>query len=198
MNFLALKPAGAGAAELPDGSRIALAGDAAGAATLGVRADALKPVDGRRRRSRGEVTVVERLGDAEFVYFRTPWEQELVARFDPGARIRVGEPHRLRLRPAAPISSTPTAGAAGAAAAATAAARSRPDPESGDPMMRPNIIFIMCDDHAARAISAYGGGHQPHPEHRPAGGRRDAPRRHLRDQFDLHAVSRAAILDRHP
>jgi arylsulfatase A-like enzyme len=24
--------------------------------------------------------------------------------------------------------------------------------------MRPNIIFIMCDDHAARAISAYGGG----------------------------------------
>ncbi len=24
--------------------------------------------------------------------------------------------------------------------------------------MRPNIIFIMSDDHAARAISAYGGG----------------------------------------
>lgn len=40
--------------------------------------------------------------------------------------------------------------------------------------MRPNIIFIMADDHAARAISAYGSGlnHTPHLDRLAAGGMR--------------------------
>jgi ABC-type sugar transport system ATPase subunit len=94
MNFVALKPISEGGqtmAELPDGSRISLTGAAAAtAATLGVRANGLKPTDSNAA-IRGEITVVERLGDAEFVYFRTLWDQELVARFDPGARVQTGD-----------------------------------------------------------------------------------------------------------
>ncbi|WP_163264590.1 ABC transporter ATP-binding protein [Chelativorans alearense] len=94
MNFIKLRATGDGgqpAAELPDGSRFALSGpEANGAATLGVRADGLKPVD-RDGVFTGEITVVEQLGDAVFVYVRTPWGQEIVARFEPGAKVRVGE-----------------------------------------------------------------------------------------------------------
>lgn len=91
MNFIEL---GSGSssqlAALPDGSRLDLRGDpAVPVATLGVRADALQPAE--TGALRGEVTVVERLGDAIFAYFRTAWGQELVARFDPQSAIRVGE-----------------------------------------------------------------------------------------------------------
>ena len=75
---------------LPDGSRIDLSGKPLETATtLGVRADALQPEDAGA--IRGEITVIERLGDAVFAYFWTPWGQELVARFAPQAQLRVGE-----------------------------------------------------------------------------------------------------------
>jgi hypothetical protein len=54
-----------------------------------VRADALGAAGPGAGTIAGEVSVVERLGDAEFAHFRTPWGQELVARFPPGAAVRV-------------------------------------------------------------------------------------------------------------
>ena len=39
----------------------------------------------------GTVSVVERLGDAEFVYVRTGWDQELVVRVDGGTDLPVGQ-----------------------------------------------------------------------------------------------------------
>ena len=55
---------------------------------------------------------------------------------------------------------------------------------------RPNIIFIMTDDHAAHAIGAYGSRVNKTPQHRPPGPRRRAPDQCLRDQLDLHAEPR--------
>ena len=63
--------------------------------------------------------------------------------------------------------------------------------------MPPNMIFIMCDDHAARAISAYRGGLSSNAAHRPLGHRGHAPRRRLRHELDLHALARRHSL-RHP
>ena len=37
---------------------------------------------------------------------------------------------------------------------------------------RPNIIFIMADDHAAHAIGAYGSRVNQTPQHRPPGAAR--------------------------
>ncbi len=59
--------------------------------TLGIRADQLKRAEAGAGAINGEVTVVERLGDAEFVYVRGPSEREIIARFDDDAGIRVGD-----------------------------------------------------------------------------------------------------------
>ena len=76
----------------PEGHRLALSGPGAErVATLGVRADALTRAQQGEGAITGEVTVLERLGDADFVHFRTPWDQELVARFDHASGVRVGE-----------------------------------------------------------------------------------------------------------
>ena len=85
MNFVEVK-----GDKLPDGRPLRLSGSQSNAvATLGVRADALERAGPGAGTIAGEVSVVERLGDAEFVHFRTPWGQELVARFPPGAAVRV-------------------------------------------------------------------------------------------------------------
>jgi ABC-type sugar transport system ATPase subunit len=91
MNFVELKPT-AGGVELPDGTRLAVMGAGSDrAATMGIRPDSLHPSDPSEGALRGVVTVVEQLGDTEFVYFRTGWGQEMTARLDPGASISVGE-----------------------------------------------------------------------------------------------------------
>ena len=51
---------------------------------------------------------------------------------------------------------------------------------------RPNIIFIMTDDHAAHAISAWLA-RQPDAEHRSAGARGAGFHQRVRHQLDLHA-----------
>jgi ABC-type sugar transport system ATPase subunit len=91
MNFIALKCGSDGIVQLPDGSGIGLSGaDAAQAATLGVRADALKPA-GSGGTIPVEVSVVEHLGDSVLVYAQTAWGQELVSRFEPGNAAAVGD-----------------------------------------------------------------------------------------------------------
>ncbi|WP_394699019.1 sulfatase-like hydrolase/transferase [uncultured Cohaesibacter sp.] len=63
--------------------------------------------------------------------------------------------------------------------------------------MRPNIIFIMSDDHASRAISAYGAGlnHTPNLDRlADEGMRHDA----VYVTNSICTPSRAAITDRHP
>jgi ABC-type sugar transport system ATPase subunit len=84
---------------LPGGSSFALAVppgvDPARAKTLGVRADQLRPAaDGPIA---GQVTVVERLGDAEFVYVRGAGDREIIVRFEGEAAIEVGSNVRLAL-----------------------------------------------------------------------------------------------------
>ena len=90
MNLIAL--AGTGPDKvLPDGSPIALLGTAATeAATLGVRADQVHIVAPGAGAFTGTVSVVERLGDAEFVYVHAPWDQELVVRVEGGSNVPVG------------------------------------------------------------------------------------------------------------
>ena len=55
---------------------------------------------------------------------------------------------------------------------------------------RPNILFIMADDHAAHAICAYGSRVNRDAEHRPPGPRGHAVPERLRHQLDLHAEPR--------
>jgi ABC-type sugar transport system ATPase subunit len=85
MNFIALAPQD-GNVRLPDGTAIRLAGAGAERArTLGVRADQLHPAaDPARALIAGEVSVVERLGDADYAWVGAPWGQEIVARFEGG------------------------------------------------------------------------------------------------------------------
>ena len=98
MNFLKLGSADNGGYALPDGSHVALLGDNAGqVATLGVRADQIGLVAPEAATLRGRVSVVERLGDSEFVYVHTPWEQELVVRVDGGTNVPVGQAVGLAL-----------------------------------------------------------------------------------------------------
>ena len=55
---------------------------------------------------------------------------------------------------------------------------------------RPNIVFIMADDHACNAISAYGGRlakSGSDAEYRSHRARRYAAEQVFRHQFDLHA-----------
>ncbi|MFV0359009.1 ABC transporter ATP-binding protein [Tropicimonas sp.] len=91
MNFIALSDG-----VTPDGHAVDISGPGSErTVTLGVRADSLRPVAEGNGQVVGAVTVVERLGDADFVHFRTPWGQELVARFEHGSATRVGD--RLEL-----------------------------------------------------------------------------------------------------
>ncbi len=98
MNFIPLEPrteAGRTLARLPDGRDLALTGDgAARARTLGVRADQLRPAAGPGQLA-GEVSVVERLGDADYAWVRMPWDQEVVARFEGGTTPAPGTPLAL-------------------------------------------------------------------------------------------------------
>ena len=55
---------------------------------------------------------------------------------------------------------------------------------------RPNIVFIMTDDHAAHAIGAYGSRVNQTPQPRSPGARGRAADERLRDQLDLHAEPR--------
>ena len=57
---------------------------------------------------------------------------------------------------------------------------------------RPNILFIMTDDHAAHAISCYGSKVNQTPQPRPDRQRRHADGPRLRHQLDLHAQPRDA------
>jgi ABC-type sugar transport system ATPase subunit len=75
----------------PSGYDLRLAeGDSRRVASIGVRADALAANSEGQPAIQGEVTVVERLGDAQYVHFETSWGQELVAHYAPDARIEVG------------------------------------------------------------------------------------------------------------
>lgn len=97
MNFLditSMRSEGGGECRMPDGRTLSLRTDSgtdAGRATvLGVRADQLHVSSPETAALVGEVTVVERLGDSEFVYVRTAWGQEIVARFAGGTNTPVG------------------------------------------------------------------------------------------------------------
>ncbi|WDR05185.1 sn-glycerol-3-phosphate ABC transporter ATP-binding protein UgpC [Devosia rhodophyticola] len=90
MNFLEVSPGADGALQFKDGRSINVTGKANNIATVGVRADQLRAAPLDAAALTGEVSVVERLGDAEFVYVRTGWGQEIVVRFEGGADIPVG------------------------------------------------------------------------------------------------------------
>jgi lactose/L-arabinose transport system ATP-binding protein len=90
MNFLDLD-ASKGVAVLKDASRLLLAGTAKAVPTvLGIRADQMRLASAGEGAFSGEVSVVERLGDAEFVYVRAPWDQEIVVRVEGGSNTPVG------------------------------------------------------------------------------------------------------------
>ncbi|WP_176084692.1 sn-glycerol-3-phosphate ABC transporter ATP-binding protein UgpC [Martelella sp. HB161492] len=91
MNFLDLTDDNAGGFRFADESRLRLEGPAADrVAVLGARADQMKLVAAGSGHFTGTVSVVERLGDSEFVYVRTGWGQELVVRVEGGSDIPVG------------------------------------------------------------------------------------------------------------
>jgi lactose/L-arabinose transport system ATP-binding protein len=96
MNFcdvMATRTGGGGECRFKDGRSVQLQAtpgtDATKATVLGVRADQLRLSAPETAALTGEVTVVERLGDSEFVYVRMAWGQEIVARFEGGADIPV-------------------------------------------------------------------------------------------------------------
>ena len=91
MNFLTLKPVGAGAAELPDGT--ADRADRRGRRS-GRAGRARRCAEGGRYRRGGRTArywLSNALAMPTTSISSAPWEQELVARFDPGARVRVGD-----------------------------------------------------------------------------------------------------------
>jgi ABC-type sugar transport system ATPase subunit len=91
MNLINLTGAGTAKAA-PDGSPVAVTGPAAeNAVVLGMRADQMRIVAPGAGIVDGTVSVVERLGDAEFVYVRTGWDQELVVRVDGGTDLPVDQ-----------------------------------------------------------------------------------------------------------
>lgn len=84
MNFIELAGDSSTKA-LKDGATVVLGGDDASAArTLGVRADQIQIVAPGAGTLDATVSVVERLGDSEFVYASTAWGQELVVRVEGG------------------------------------------------------------------------------------------------------------------
>jgi ABC-type sugar transport system ATPase subunit len=93
MNFLEIGVQD-GRCTFKDGSSVKLEGPAdrmAAATTLGVRADQLRLAPADKAAISGEVSVVERLGDSEFAYVRTSWGQEIIARFEGGTNLPIGE-----------------------------------------------------------------------------------------------------------
>lgn len=99
MNFIALGAAPGKVRVLEDGGSITLSGPAVGeASTLGVRADQIEIVGAGSGHLSGKVSVVERLGDSEFVYVNTQWDQELVVRVDGGTNLPVGRPVGLAFK----------------------------------------------------------------------------------------------------
>ncbi|WP_454855217.1 ABC transporter ATP-binding protein [Rhizobium binxianense] len=73
-------------------------GNSTDVATLGLRADHLKLGSEGAGALSGEVTVVERLGDSEFVYVRLGWGQEIVVRVETGTNVPVGSRIFLEIR----------------------------------------------------------------------------------------------------
>ncbi|WDR03969.1 sn-glycerol-3-phosphate ABC transporter ATP-binding protein UgpC [Devosia algicola] len=90
MNLIDVTPGAGGALQFKDGRSLTTSGDAHNVATVGVRADQLRSAPVESAALTGEVSVVERLGDAEFVYVRTGWGQEIVVRFEGGTDTPVG------------------------------------------------------------------------------------------------------------
>ncbi|GLQ56396.1 ABC transporter ATP-binding protein [Devosia nitrariae] len=90
MNFLDVTVSD-GSVVLKDGSSLALTGTTKAVPTvLGIRADQMRLASAGEGAFSGEVSVVERLGDAEFVYVRTAWDQEIVVRVEGGSNTPVG------------------------------------------------------------------------------------------------------------
>ena len=186
MNFLTLKPPGRAAAELPDGARIALTGEAGAAVALGVRADGLKAVD-TGAAIRGEVTVVERLGDADYVYFQRALEAGAGRPLRSRRTGPRGRPHRLRASAAGPIFSMPTAWRSPAppSLAARTADPMRPLIRSSHDASQHHLHHVRRP-RLARDLGLWRRA-EPHAQYRPPGDRGHAARRDLRDQLDLHA-----------
>ncbi len=91
MNFLDLEGGENLTFRFKDKSAIRLSGeDAARAAVLGLRADQMTLTEPDRGHFTGTVSVVERLGDSEFVYVATEWGQELVVRVPGGTNTPIG------------------------------------------------------------------------------------------------------------
>ncbi|HTV71433.1 MAG TPA: sn-glycerol-3-phosphate ABC transporter ATP-binding protein UgpC [Rhizobiaceae bacterium] len=96
MNFVNVS-AERDALRLDDGSQLARPQTKTAPQRLGVRADQLTIIDPEKGAIRGEVSVVERLGDSELVHVRTAWEQEIVVRVPGGTNSRVGSTVGLAL-----------------------------------------------------------------------------------------------------
>ena len=98
MNLIPLKAAASGETQLPDGTALAVSGsDLSGAHHLGVRADQLVVAAEGEGHFRGEVQVVEALGEADFVYMRSDWGQDLVARCPMGSGFAPGQVVSMRV-----------------------------------------------------------------------------------------------------
>ena len=75
---------------MPDGKKLMLKGtNFHKVSTIGIRADALVPVKNGLGIIRGNVRVVERLGDVQYVHFTTDWGRDFVARFPPDKSVKV-------------------------------------------------------------------------------------------------------------
>jgi ABC-type sugar transport system ATPase subunit len=75
--------------KMPDGKKLMLKGtNFHKVSTIGIRADALVPVKNGLGIIRGNVRVVERLGDVQYVHFTTDWGRDFVARFPPDKSVK--------------------------------------------------------------------------------------------------------------
>ena len=91
MNFLDLEGGEDLTFRFRDKSAVTLSGeDAARTAVLGLRADQMTLTEPDSGHFTGTVSVVERLGDSEFVYVATEWGQELVVRVPGGTNTPTG------------------------------------------------------------------------------------------------------------
>ena len=105
MNFIAAKPASAanGAASVQvAGEDAPIATDAPAplpseaALTLGIRPEHLLPTDEQNAQLRGEVQVVEEMGESHLLHARLRGGQTAVARVPGAARMKIGDSIRLR------------------------------------------------------------------------------------------------------
>ena len=112
MNLIGIEVTPGGVARLPGGGTLRLAlppaVDPSGLRHIGLRPDALSEDTGGP--ITGQVTVVERLGDATYVHLETDPGDTLIAKVDPGTRLVPGE--RLSLRPSGQLHLFDAAGAA--------------------------------------------------------------------------------------